>query len=153
MNRKMIKKIKRYQNRKLYDTQDSCYVTLEDIRDMIKEGQDLQVIDNASKEDLTSVTLAQIILEEEKKNKSMIPINELKTIIASGGGVIREFVQRSLESGAREIGVVKNFVDKQISSTVESVKDLPGVAQEIRSMRKKINELEEKLQQYEKEDK
>ena len=71
-DRKEPKIIKRYQNRKLYDTVDSCYVTLEDIRDMIKMGEDVRVIDNATKEDLTSVTFAQIIFEEEKKRR---PVN------------------------------------------------------------------------------
>ena len=73
-----MKVIKRYQNRKLYDTQDSCYVTLEDIRDMIKQGEDVQIIDNATKEDLTSVTLAEIILEEERKQKGVLPLNIFK---------------------------------------------------------------------------
>ena len=56
--------IKRYANRKLYDTQHSRYVTLEQIAEMVREGEDVRIIDNTSKEDLTSVTLAQIILEE-----------------------------------------------------------------------------------------
>ena len=61
--------IKRYANRKLYDTQHSCYVTLEQIAQMIRDGEDVRIIDNNSKEDLTSVTLAQIIFEEEKKRR------------------------------------------------------------------------------------
>ena len=56
--------IKRYANRKLYDTQESRYVTLDQISHMIRAGEDVQVLDNNSKEDLTSVTLAQIIFEE-----------------------------------------------------------------------------------------
>ena len=91
--------VKRYQNRKLYDTSESCYVTLEDISEMIKEGEDIQVIDNQSKEDLTSVTMAQIIFEEEKKQKSLLPLTALKNIIRSGGEAIRGFVQKSVESG------------------------------------------------------
>ena len=148
--KKKIKIIKRYQNRKLYDTQDSCYVILEDIRDMIKQGEDIQVIDNATKEDLTSVTLAQIILEEEKKNQSLLPTGMLKHIIASGGEAIRGLLQRSLESGAKEFGAVKEFVDKQIMPTVESVQQIPTVASEIRSLKTKIEQLEKKLQEQEK---
>ena len=148
--KKKTKIIKRYQNRKLYDTQDSCYVILEDIRDMIKEGEDIQVIDNATKEDLTSVTLAQIILEEERKNQSLLPTGMLKHIIASGGEAIRVLLQRSLESGAKEFGAVKEFVDKQIMPTVESVQQIPTVASEIRSLKTKIELLEKKLQDQEK---
>ena len=108
----MPKIIKRYQNRKLYDTQDSCYVTLEDICDMIKQGDDVQIIDNSTKEDLTSVTLAQIILEEEKKQKGLLPLNAFKQIIQSGGEVIKEFVQKSLESGMGEFQKARNFVER-----------------------------------------
>ncbi len=137
----MPKIIKRYQNRKLYDTEDSCYVTLEDICDMIKQGEDVQVIDNTTKEDLTSVTLAQIILEEERKTKGVLPLNIFKQIIQSSGEVIKEFVHKSLESG-------KEFVDKQIKPTVESVQSIPTVAQDIKNLKTKIDGLERKLKDY-----
>lgn len=149
-DKRETKVIKRYQNRKLYDTQDSCYVTLEDIRDMIKEGQDIQIIDNATKEDLTSVTFAQIIFEEEKKQKGILPLNTFKQIIASGGEVLKEFAQKSWESGFKEIQQVKTFVDKQIKPTVESLQSIPTVAQEIRQLKTKIETLERKLKEYEK---
>lgn len=142
--------IKRYQNRKLYDMHDSCYVTLEDIRDMIKMGEDIRVIDNASKEDLTSVTFAQIIFEEEKKQKGVLPLNIFKQIIATGGEALKEFVQKSWESGVKEIRQVRTFVDKQIIPTVENVQSIPTVAQDIRQLKTKIESLENKLRQYEK---
>lgn len=62
--------IKRYANRKLYDTRDSRYVTLQQIADYVRAGQEVTIIDNKSKEDLTNVTLAQIIYEEEKKGEN-----------------------------------------------------------------------------------
>ena len=58
--------IKRYSNRKLYDTQESRYVTLEEIEEMIRAGREISVVDAASGEDLTSVTLTRIILENER---------------------------------------------------------------------------------------
>ena len=60
--------IKRYANRKLYDTQSSSYVTLNEIAEFIRNGDEVSIVDNNSKEDLTNVTLAQIIYEEEKKS-------------------------------------------------------------------------------------
>ncbi|MBI4124439.1 MAG: polyhydroxyalkanoate synthesis regulator DNA-binding domain-containing protein [Deltaproteobacteria bacterium] len=138
----MPKVIKRYQNRKLYDTEDSCYVTLEDIRDMIKQGEDVQIIDNATKEDLTSVTLAQIILEAERKQKGLLPINTFKQIIQSGGEVLKGIVQDEFKR-------VRTFVDKQIKPTVESVQSIPTVASEIRQLKSKIEALERKLKAYE----
>lgn len=98
-----VRVIKRYQNRKLYDTTDSCYVTLEDISELVKQGEDVQVVDNATKEDLTSVTLSQIIFEEEKKQKHVLPLTMLTNIIRSGGTTLREFAHRAIESGHRAI--------------------------------------------------
>jgi polyhydroxyalkanoate synthesis repressor PhaR len=71
------KVIKRYTNRKLYDTVESRYVTLDEVADMVKEGVEVQIIDNRTKEDLTSVTLAQIVFEEEKK-KNQMPLSVLR---------------------------------------------------------------------------
>ena len=85
--------IKRYANRKLYDTQHSRYVTLEQISEMIRAGDDVKIIDNKSKEDLTSVTLAQIIFEEEKK-QSFMPLTAMRNIIQSGGGWFAEAQRR-----------------------------------------------------------
>src|SRR5204862_499709 len=76
--------VKRYANRKLYDTERSCYVTLEDISTMIKAGEEVRVVDNKTGEDLTSVTLAQIIFETEKK-ASFMPLGVLRDIIQNGG--------------------------------------------------------------------
>lgn len=90
--------IKRYANRKLYDTQRSRYVTLEQIADMIRQGEDVKIVDNNSKEDLTSVTLAQIIFEEEKKRKSFLPLAAMRGIIQSGGESLQELAS---QAGAR----------------------------------------------------
>ena len=77
--------IKRYSNRKLYDTQGSTYVTLLQIAQMIREGEDVQIIDNASKEDKTDVTLALIISEELRTKPRAVPLSTLKALIRHGG--------------------------------------------------------------------
>ena len=82
--------IKRYANRKLYDTQRSRYVTLDQIAEMIRSGEDVKIVDNNSKEDLTSITLAQIIFEEEKKQKSFLPLGAMRNIIQQGGEAIEQ---------------------------------------------------------------
>jgi polyhydroxyalkanoate synthesis repressor PhaR len=84
--------IKRYANRKLYDTQHSRYVTLEQISEMIRNGDDVKIIDNKTKEDLTSVTLAQIIFEEEKKQRSFLSLQTMRDIIQNGGESFAQFV-------------------------------------------------------------
>ncbi len=93
--------IKRYANRKLYDTEDSRYVTLDQISEMIRGGEDVQVIDNSTKDDLTSVTLAQIIFEEEKRRHSFLPLSALKKVIQGGGESLHEFVNQIQESAER----------------------------------------------------
>ena len=86
------KVIKRYTNRKLYDTVESRYVTLDEIADMVKQGVEVKIVDNRSKEDLTSVTLAQIVFEEEKKTTRM-PLSVLREIIRRPGEQISEFIK------------------------------------------------------------
>ena len=73
-----VKIIKRYQNRKLYDTQQSCYVTLDDIAKMIRASEEVMVIDNKSKNDITAATLTQIIFESEKKASQYAPLFTLR---------------------------------------------------------------------------
>src|SRR5215510_6615428 len=77
--------IKRYSNRKLYDTKGSSYVTLLQIAEMIRAGEDVQIIDNATKEDKTDVTLALIISEELRSKPRAIPIATLKALIRHRG--------------------------------------------------------------------
>jgi polyhydroxyalkanoate synthesis repressor PhaR len=164
--------VKRYQNRKLYDTSASRYVTLDDIANLIQSGDDVNIIDNRTQDDLTAVTLAQIIFEQEKKNKSLLPLPALKDIIHSGGGTLVQFFQKSLEpavssiSHARDeaeryidkiikkgddsIDEVRSFIDEKVKSTFENVSSLPSVQTEMRSLRKKIELLEKRLKKYEK---
>ncbi|HEY3500689.1 MAG TPA: polyhydroxyalkanoate synthesis regulator DNA-binding domain-containing protein [Polyangiaceae bacterium] len=77
--------IKRYSNRKLYDTKGSTYVTLLQIAEMIRQGEDVQIIDNATKEDKTDVTLALIISEELRTRPRAIPLSTLRALIRHGG--------------------------------------------------------------------
>jgi polyhydroxyalkanoate synthesis repressor PhaR len=88
--------VKRYANRKLYDTQRSRYVTLDQIAEMIRAGEDVKIIDNNSKEDLTAITLAQIIFEEEKK-ASFLPLSALRNIIQNGGQSIQALASQAGE--------------------------------------------------------
>jgi polyhydroxyalkanoate synthesis repressor PhaR len=75
--------IKRYANRKLYDTRDSRYVTLDHIAAMVRAGDDVKVVDNTTRADLTTATLAQIIFEEEKKTPRL-SVAGLRKIIQGG---------------------------------------------------------------------
>ena len=89
-----VKIIKRYQNRKLYDTQQSCYVTLDDIAKMIRGNEEVMVIDNKSKNDITAATLTQIIFESEKKASQYAPLFTLREIIQNGNGSISNYLAK-----------------------------------------------------------
>jgi polyhydroxyalkanoate synthesis repressor PhaR len=77
--------IKRYSNRKLYDTKDSRYVTLQQIGEMVRRGEDVQIIDNKTKEDKTEVTLALILSEDLKNKPRSVPLGTLRTLIQERG--------------------------------------------------------------------
>ncbi|MBU0491638.1 MAG: pesticidal protein Cry15Aa [Chloroflexi bacterium] len=80
--------IKRYPNRKLYDTERKQYITLEEIAGLIRRGEEIQVVDHATGEDLTSLTLTQIIMEQEKKRSGFLPQAVLTGLIQSGGDTL-----------------------------------------------------------------
>jgi len=90
--------IKRYQNRKLYNTQSKKYVTLEEIEDLIKNDQDIIVIDNRTGKDLTAITLSQIIFEFEKNRSGFLPIKLLLSLVQSGGNRIDDLKQNLIDS-------------------------------------------------------
>lgn len=90
--------IKRYPNRKLYDTEAKRYVTLEQITQLVHQGQEVQVIDYETGEDLTNLTLSQIIFEQEKRGEGFLPRALLTNLIRTGGDTLEQ-IRRSLLRG------------------------------------------------------
>lgn len=86
--------IKKYGNRKLYDTEQSSYVVLKDIEKMIRNKEEIRVIDNETQDDITISTLTQIIFSSEKKSQVSPPINVLKSIIREGDGSFSSFLAK-----------------------------------------------------------
>src|SRR5205809_7328809 len=97
--------IKRYSNRKLYDTQESRYVTLEEIEEMIRAGKEISVVDAASGEDLTAVTLTQPILENERNHRGALPTGFLHQL-TKHGAAWQDLLQRPIKSSRQ--GIVAN---------------------------------------------
>jgi polyhydroxyalkanoate synthesis repressor PhaR len=123
-----LKVIKRYSNRKLYDTSDSCYVTLDDIARMVMEGHELQVLDNTTKKDLTAVTLAQIVLEQERKKRRM-PLHLLKAMVKKPSESIADFLRTELSNRVQSL---KESAERLLSPEGkgnDSSKNTPGEAQ------------------------
>ncbi len=89
---KDVRIIKRYQNRKLYDTFQSCYVTLEEIAQIIREGHEIQVIDNKSKNDITYMTQIQLLFEQERKSLKPGNTELLKRVIRSEEGTLTGYI-------------------------------------------------------------
>lgn len=90
---KDVRTIKRYQNRKLYDTFQSCYVTLEEIAQIIREGHEIQVIDNKSKNDITYMTQIQLLFDQERKSLRPGDTELLKRVIRSEEGTLTGYIK------------------------------------------------------------
>ncbi len=108
--------IKRYPNRKLYDTEAKKYINLEDIAGLIRAGREIQVIDNASGEDLTAVTLSQIVYELEKKQSGILPGPILASLIQAGGNRLTA-LQRNLLG---QLGLLHQ-VDEEIRQRIHAL--------------------------------
>jgi polyhydroxyalkanoate synthesis repressor PhaR len=141
------KVIKRYTNRKLYDTVESRYVTLDEIAEMIKSGGEVKIIDNRTKEDLTSVTLAQIIFEEEKKTSRM-SLETLRALIRQGSEAAQRLVEGTQEQLRGRVDAVKAAAEQRVQSlitrgqaTSDKAKELVQVSQEsVSALQKKVDE-------------
>jgi polyhydroxyalkanoate synthesis repressor PhaR len=175
------KVIKRYTNRKLYDTVESRYVTLDEIGEMVKRGVEVRIVDNKSKDDLTSVTLAQIIFEEEKK-KSRMPLGMLRDIIRSGGERLEEFIQKEVTPrvtsfregaeaglkllkregaerprelfGATQVAFQEwqHRIDERIREGLAAMTSLPSIGAEQQKLSERLAQLEKKLAELEKQE-
>src|SRR6201985_2397129 len=125
--------IKRYQNRKLYDTQQSCYVTLDDIAKMIRSSEDVMVIDNKTKNDITAATLTQIIFEAEKKASQYAPLFTLREIIQNGNGSISSYL-------AKLGAFPQDYAEKQAAAQAEAAQKLEHGKTSFDDMKKSLDE-------------
>ncbi|MCB1197589.1 MAG: polyhydroxyalkanoate synthesis regulator DNA-binding domain-containing protein [Bdellovibrionota bacterium] len=113
-----VRMIKKYQNRKLYDTKNSCYITLEDIAKMVKVGEEVRVIDNKTKNDVTSIILTQILVDQEKATKSILPLTMLRDIIQKGEGSLFDFIQRyvllGVNSSQEKMAEAERYINRLV---------------------------------------
>ncbi|MEI7894001.1 MAG: polyhydroxyalkanoate synthesis regulator DNA-binding domain-containing protein [Myxococcales bacterium] len=165
--------IKRYSNRKLYDTKDSRYVTLLQIAEMVRTGEEVQIIDNNSKEDLTEVTLAQIIYEEQKAHARSVPLQTLKELIHTRTEKVLEGLRegpigRLIPGGAKDKPLeakaeddpkkptlvdqakekfedIQNQVDERIQAFWGNFRPFEQLQTEVKRLAERIEELERRL--------
>ncbi|MCM8729531.1 polyhydroxyalkanoate synthesis repressor PhaR [Hephaestia sp. GCM10023244] len=107
--------IKKYANRRLYNTETSSYITLEHLAAMTREGRDFKVVDAKTDADITHNVLTQIIMEEEARGTSMLPVNFLRQLIAMYGdsmqAMVPGYLDASMESFRRNQAQFKSAVE------------------------------------------
>jgi len=150
--------IKKYPNRRLYDTSSGRYVNLDDLAAMIREGQEIQVTDSKTGEDITRVVLTQIILEDAKGQPTGLPLELLRQLIMASEGAGQEFISWYLKSAFDTYQKVNEAVQTRLSdvrsaamSPLNVMKNLltgsqPSAAEaEVEQLRRRVAELEERL--------
>jgi polyhydroxyalkanoate synthesis repressor PhaR len=137
----MVRLIKRYESRKLYDTEESRYVSLEEIASWIRQGQEVRVVDNATSNDVTSQTLAQIILDEGRRGTSFIPSDLLHELVRMG--------ERAVTTGVEQM---QHGLDRLVQASIDRLAPVRKVREEMASLRSRLEQLETSLSQLEKEE-
>lgn len=132
----MIRMIKRYGggSRKLYDTEESRYVSLEEICAWVREGQDLQVVDSATGEDVTSATLAQSLYEDQKRGTAVLSADFLHQVIRRGGQALAVTMEQAQAK-----------LDSFVQSSVSSLGNVGALQDEMGILRQRLLELEASL--------
>jgi polyhydroxyalkanoate synthesis repressor PhaR len=134
----MIRLIKRYESRKLYDTEESRYVSLDEIATWVRAGQEVKIVDNASSDDVTAQTLTQIILEEGRNGRSKIPTDVLRDLVRFG--------EKALSSGVEH---VQDSVDKVVRASIDRLGPVRQAREEMTRLRTRLEELEDSLVELE----
>jgi len=157
--------VKRYGNRKLYDTSESRYVTLDEIGRWVKAGEEVRILENDTGEDLTAVTFAQIILEEERRKTGLLSLPVLRDIIQHGEAALQNIaatVDRGMEvmrtvperAGRRvqeftqvgeRLGHLQQLFDETVRRSVERVTTMPAFQKEMRRIERSIRALEARI--------
>lgn len=130
----MIRIIKRYESRKLYDTEESRYVSLEDIALWVREGQEVRVIDNATSADVSAQVLTQIILDEGKKGTSFLPTELLHELVRAG--------EKALNSGVEQF---QGRVGRIVQSSIDRLAPVRRAREEMGQLRDRLSQLERAL--------
>lgn len=137
--------IRKYGDRRLYDTSGKCYVKLEDIKGMVRGGADVVVVDSRTGKDLTRVVLTQIIVEDSREKESGPPLQLLRQIVMASDRATHEFLTSYL-NGALELFKGAKSV---VSNPLDSVRRLVAGNAEIEELQHRVQELEARLAERE----
>jgi polyhydroxyalkanoate synthesis repressor PhaR len=120
--------LKKYSNRRLYDTEKSVYITLNEVAEMVKLGRWVSVTDVDSGDDVTAFTLTQIVMEEAKKKNTLLPVPLLHLVIRYGETELSEFFGKYLEKMIKSYLSYKNVADEHFNKWLEMGSTLTGAA-------------------------
>lgn len=134
----MVRLIKRYESRKLYDTEESRYVSLDELAEWIRTGQEVRVVDNGTGADVTAQTLTQIILDEGRKGTSLLPSELLHELVRAG--------QKAVETGVEQM---HQKVDKFVQASIDRLGPVRRAREEMDRLRGRLEELEGSLSRLE----
>jgi len=123
--------IKKYGNRRLYDTEKNSYIVIDQVSELIKAGRQVRVIDAKTKEDVTAFILTQILLDEAKKKNFLLPIPLLHLIIRYGDTVLGEFFDKYLQQIIRNYLDYKTTMDDQFQKWLSMGTQFSGPAKEV----------------------
>jgi polyhydroxyalkanoate synthesis repressor PhaR len=123
--------IKRYGNRRLYNTETQTYVNYQDLTKLVREGQDIKVIDSTSKQDVTKAVLIQLILEEEKDKKSILPTPFLFQLLRSREESMQDFFTNHLSASFDAYLKTKEEFDKRFRSMLEMASSAPQMFEKL----------------------
>lgn len=122
--------IKKYPNRRLYDTTESAYITLSQLADLVRQGNKVEVVDVKTGEDVTAFTLMQVILEEARRKNNLLPVSLLHLFIRYGENVLSEFFEKYLELTLKNYLTYKSSLDEQFGKWLFLNKDFADMTQE-----------------------
>lgn len=126
--------IKKYANRRLYHTEISQYITLDDVADMVRQGEDLKVVDARTNEDLTRTVLTQIIVEQEAKGENLLPIKFLREIIRMYSNNLRpvlpHYLDHTMENLLKNQESVSKYWTEQLGSAQKNMGMMPNQTME-----------------------
>lgn len=122
--------LKKYSNRRLYDTKNSTYVTLNQVADMIRSGRTIEVFDAGTGDDVTAFILTQIIVEEARTKNSLLPVPFLHMVIRFGDTVLKEFFENYLQQTVQNYLSYKEEMDKHFRKWLDLSSDFSEAAKQ-----------------------
>ena len=140
--------IKKYPNRRLYNTETSAYITVKDVAELIKSGHRIQVTDVTTGEDMTAMVLTQIIMDKAKNNEGLLPVSLLHLVIQYGESHLHEFFEKYLEKTMENYLIYRKAMDDQVNAYLDMGMDFSSLAEKTLKDFESMNMFKDTFKQY-----